>query len=126
MKILIVDDEQLVRWFLERALARRGHDIVSVSNGAEAIEALSSSDFDLMFTDLRMPEENGSTLIERVSEITNGKNRKSPRIIVCSAYITSEMVENYQNGGIKVLRKPFKLEELEDILAEGVENNPHS
>ena len=118
MKILIVDDEQLVRWFLERALARRGHDIVSVSNGAEAIDALAAADFDLMFTDLRMPEENGSTLIEKVSEITNGKSKKSPKIVVCSAYITSEMVENYQNGGIKVLRKPFKLEELEGILSE--------
>ncbi len=118
MKILIVDDERLVRWFLERALARWGHEIVSVSNGAEAMDALGSSDFDLMFTDLRMPEENGSTLIERVGEITNVKNKKPPRIIVCSAYVTSEMVENYQNGGIKVLRKPFKLEELEDILSE--------
>ncbi len=117
MKILIVDDEQLVRWFLERALTRRGHEIVSVSNGAEAIDALSASDFDLMFTDLRMPEENGSTLIEKVGEITNAKNKKYPRIVVCSAYITSEMMENYQNGGIKVLRKPFKLEELESILS---------
>ncbi|MDA8091871.1 MAG: response regulator [Nitrospiraceae bacterium] len=117
MKILIVDDEQLVRWFLERALTRRGHDIVSVSNGLEAVEALTASDFDLMFTDLRMPEENGTTLIEKVSEITNARDKKPPRIVVCSAYVTSEMVENYQNDGIKVLRKPFKLEELEHILS---------
>ena len=118
MKILIVDDEQLVRWFLERALARRGHEIVSVSNGVEAMDALAAADFDLMFTDLRMPEENGTTLIEKVGEITNGRDKKPPRIVVCSAYITSEMIENYQNGGIKVLRKPFKLEELEYILSE--------
>ncbi|MDA8086255.1 MAG: response regulator [Nitrospiraceae bacterium] len=115
MNILIVDDEQLVRWFLERALSRLGHKIVSVSSAAEAVRALSSERFDLMFTDLRMPEENGAVLIEKVSEITKGN---PPKIVVCSAYLTSEMIDGYKNGGIRVLRKPFKLEELEGILAD--------
>ncbi len=115
MNILIVDDEQLVRWFLERALSRLGHKIISVSSSAEAVQALSRERFDMMFTDLRMPEENGTVLIEKVSEITNGS---PPKIVVCSAYLTSEMIEGYKNEGIKVLRKPFKLEELEGVLAD--------
>ena len=113
MNILIVDDEQLVRWFLERALSRLGHRIVSASNCDEAARALSKETFDLIFTDLRMPEGNGTVLIDKVSEITN-----PPKIVVCSAYLSSEMIEDYKHGGIKVLRKPFSLEELEHVLAE--------
>ncbi|MDA8175134.1 MAG: response regulator [Nitrospiraceae bacterium] len=114
MKILVVDDEQLVRWFLERALTRLGHSVKAVSSGAEAITTLDGGGFDLMLTDLRMPGENGSTLISKVGEIPE---QKRPRIIVCSAYITSEIAEDYKNGGIGVLRKPFKLEELENAIS---------
>lgn len=114
MKILVVDDEQLVRWFLERALTLRGHSVISASSGAEAMHVLKYDSFDLLVTDLRMPEENGSTLISRVGEITE---EKRPRIIVCSAYITSEMAEDYKASGIGVLRKPFKLEELEKAVS---------
>ncbi|MDA8170002.1 MAG: response regulator [Nitrospiraceae bacterium] len=114
MNILIVDDEQLVRWFLERALTRWGHKVISVSSGKEALSALGGGEFDLMFTDLRMPEEDGSTLISRLGEITD---RKVPKVVICSAYVTQELAEKYKGEGIMVLRKPFRLEELEKILS---------
>jgi DNA-binding NtrC family response regulator len=114
MNILIVDDEQLVRWFLERALLRWGHRVVSVSSTRDALDALGKEDFDLVFTDLRMPEENGQTLIDSMSPMTGRK----PKIIVCSAYITADLADNFRVKGISILRKPFKLEELEQVLSE--------
>ncbi|MBI4689664.1 MAG: response regulator [Nitrospirae bacterium] len=110
-RVLIVDDEQLVRWFLERALKRWNYIVVTVSNVKDAIKNLTESEFDILFTDLKMPEENGAALLEKVSDLT-----KSPKVVVCSAFITPEMDRDFRQKGFYSLRKPFKLEELEGTL----------
>lgn len=111
MKILVVDDEQLVRWFLDRALRKGGHDVMTASSIAEAAQKLDSTAIDLLFLDLRMPEGNGTELINKVI----GSN-KSLKIIVCSAFITSELEEDFRSKGICILKKPFKLDELNNAL----------
>jgi DNA-binding NtrC family response regulator len=111
MKILIVDDEQLVRWFLERALGKKGHEVILVSNINDAEELLKKEKFDILFTDLKMPEGNGAILIQKVSKMP-----QSPKIVVCSAYITPEMEKSFKDKGILTLKKPFKLTELEETL----------
>ncbi len=112
MKVLVVDDEQLVRWFMERALKRKGHDVTVVSSIHEAEALLGNNDYDLVITDLKMPEGNGAILIEKLCEKTN-----RPDIIVCSAYITPELDREFKYKGIYTLKKPFKLSELEDTLS---------
>jgi two-component system response regulator PilR (NtrC family) len=112
MKVLIVDDKQLVRWFLERALRKWGHDVISASGIKEALSFLEANKFDVVFTDLRMPEGNGAHIIGKVSELTN-----DTKIVVCSAFITHEMVEDFKARGILTLKKPFKLSELENVLS---------
>lgn len=111
MQVLVVDDEQLVRWFLERALKRWGYEVLTVSNTDEAIKILASKNIDLLFTDLRMPEGNGTSLIKKVGELTT-----ITKVVVCSAFITDEMIQDFNEKGIFALKKPFKLSELEDIL----------
>ena len=111
MKILVVDDEQLVRWFMDRALRKGGHEVITVSNIAEATDKLSSGDIDLLFIDLRMPEGNGTELIKKVVNFP-----QRPKIIVCSAFITAELEEEFRDKGICVLKKPFKLDELNCAL----------
>lgn len=112
MKVLIVDDEQLVRWFLERALKKWGYDVVSVSNTRDAANIMEKDSFDILITDLRMPEGNGTELLNRVREMAN-----SPKnIIVCSAFITTDMSKEFGDQGVHTLKKPFKLAELERTL----------
>lgn len=111
MKILIIDDEHLVRWFLERALKRWKFDVASVSNVQEAVERLDTETFDLIFTDLKMPAGNGSIIIEKVLRMP-----EPPNLVICSAYITPEMETEYKNKGILTIKKPFKLNELEKII----------
>ena len=86
MKVLVVDDEQLVRWFLERALKRWGHEVTSVSNINEAVHIAEREEFDIVFTDLKMPEGDGSILVDKLCAMTN-----RPEIVVCSAYITPDL-----------------------------------
>ena len=112
MKVLIVDDEHLVRWFLERALMKWGHEVVSVSSSDEAMGRITTGGFDVMFTDLRMPGGNGAQLVRSVREMT----LDGLKIVVCSAFITSEMAEDFRKKGILTLKKPFKLVELENTL----------
>lgn len=110
-RILVVDDEQLVRWFLERALKKWGHEVISVGSSGEAVSQLKNSAFDIIFTDLRMPEGNGTDLIKVLREKPDGI-----KIVVCSAFITSELADDFKKKGILILKKPFKLAELENTL----------
>lgn len=112
LKILVVDDEQLVRWFLERALKKWGHSVSTASNIAEALQLLKKTDFEVLFTDLRMPEGNGTELIEKMREIPD----KHPRIVICSAFITADMAQEFKEKGMLLLKKPFKLAELEETV----------
>ena len=107
MKILVVDDEQLVRWFMERALRKGGHEVITASNVAEAYVKLDSHDIDLLFIDLRMPEGSG---LEVIKKVVNSPKRM--KVIVCSAFVTSELEDEFREKGIFVLKKPFKLDEL--------------
>ena len=111
MKILVVDDEQLVRWFLDRALKKSGHDVVTASTIAEAAERLTTDEIDVLFIDLRMPEGNGVELIRQLEQPATGL-----KIIVCSAFITPELEDEFKTNGISMLKKPFKLEELNNTL----------
>lgn len=111
MKILVVDDEQLVRWFLDRALRKSGHEVITASNISEAFEKLNTEKIDMLFVDLRMSEGNGTELIEKMGKLT-----LKPKVVVCSAFITSELEEGFRNKGICILKKPFKLDELNSAV----------
>jgi len=111
MKILVVDDEELVRWFLDRALTRGGHEVISVSNISEAYEKLGSEKIDLLFLDLRMPGGDGTELIRKVHN-----PESKPKIVVCSAFIDAELEQELLKNGICILKKPFKLDELNRLL----------
>lgn len=65
-KILLVEDDNLVRDMLTQALQRAGHEIENATNGEEAVIALTRSEPDLMVTDLIMPKKSGMTLISEV------------------------------------------------------------
>ncbi len=111
MKILVVDDEQLVRWFLDRALRKSGHEVITASNISDAASRLDAEKIDMLFIDLRMPEGNGAELIKKLSS-----KPQKPTIVVCSAFITPELEEEFRNQGISMLKKPFKLEELNNTV----------
>lgn len=116
MNVLVVDDEQLVRWFLERALRKWGHEVTTAASGQDALELLDGGHYDILFTDLRMPEGHGTELIDKVLE--GQENRPKMKIVVCSAFVTAELADDFRKRGIGTIKKPFKLSELEEALRE--------
>lgn len=107
-KILIVDDEAIMRNFLIEALKRKGIDTVCAENGEKAIKLLEEQSFDMVITDMKMPGLSGMDVLKKVKEI-------SPRtlVIVVTAYGTIEnAVEAMKAGAFHYLIKPFSLESL--------------
>jgi CheY-like chemotaxis protein len=81
MKILVVDDEDNIRFLFKEELEEEGYQIEMASNGFEAIEKVKGSKFDLIVMDIKMPGMDG---IQALNEIKN--MNKDQLVILCSAY----------------------------------------
>jgi two-component system response regulator AtoC len=109
-RILIVDDEEMIRTLLFEALKSFGYEIETVENGIEAIKQIcENNNYDLIITDFMMPEMNGLELIQKIRMM----NLSIPIIV-----ITAEGPENklLKNGASACLKKPFNILELQRTL----------
>ncbi|MEQ9491151.1 MAG: response regulator [Alphaproteobacteria bacterium] len=106
--ILLVEDEDPVRLFSARALRSKGYVVTEARTGAAALEILAESTFDLLVTDMMMPEVDGATLIRAAREAT-------PDLpIICISGYTQESVaeEIVDLPNLQFLPKPFSLKQL--------------
>ncbi|HEX3015658.1 MAG TPA: ATP-binding protein [Desulfobacteria bacterium] len=117
-RILVMDDEKVLRMMLKEMLAYLGYDAVCVKDGFEAIEtyrkaSLAGRKFDAMIMDLTVPGSmGGKEAIKRLLEID-----PDVRAIVSSGYSTDPVMSNYQKFGFKaVVAKPYSMEELAETL----------
>ena len=86
-KVLIVDDEYLIRWALAQSLSEAGYEVTAVEDGLKALEAAQKESFDFVVTDLAMPGLDGWQLLEMLLRL-----QTPPRVIV----ITVQGEENCQ------------------------------
>lgn len=111
-RLLVVDDEKRLMVALCDTLRDEGYDVTGVSSGAEALKKISSGQFDVMLTDLMMPEMDGITLLRAAFE-------RDPQIvgIVMTAHGTiSTAVEAMKAGAMDYVLKPFALSSLRPVL----------
>src|SRR3954468_23202485 len=105
-KILVVDDEEIMRDFLVETLKRKGLDAVSAENGEKAIQLIEQESFDLIITDMKMSKMYGLDVLHAAKKI-------SPRslVIIVTAFGTIEnAVEAIKAGAFHYLIKPFSIE----------------
>jgi len=108
-KILVVDDEAPIRNFLQKGLPRTGEFSVEVAqNGKEAIEKIEADIFDLVLTDLMMPEMDGMELLKTIK----GTRPEMPVIIITGHGSIDNAVEAMKVGANDYITKPFDLQEL--------------
>lgn len=106
--ILIAEDDDAVRGFLEMALKRSGYRADAVSSGEMALKALKSSDYDLLLTDIIMPGINGIELAQKAKTHSPSLN-----IVYISGYGTMALAERLQILPEEaILSKPFQLGDL--------------
>jgi DNA-binding NtrC family response regulator len=104
--ILIVDDEEIIRDLLAEIL--EDYSVSLARDGREAIEKLKEQRFDLVITDLRMPNVSGEEVVKFARESHSGQ-----RVIVISAYSSLHTAsQSISNGACAFLSKPFSIKEL--------------
>jgi len=107
VRILLAEDDDSMRVYLKRALERTGYAVTAVDRGTEALKLLQDESYDLLLTDIVMPELDGIELAQRASAIY-------PMMRVM--FITGFAAVTLQNGNMppeaKVLSKPFHLRDL--------------
>ena len=116
-RILIVDDEEGMRRLLSRVLTREGYETVAVGGGAEALRQVATERFDLVVTDIKMPEMDGLQLLAELKAY-----EPSLPIIVMTAYGTIEnAVQALRSGAYDYLVKPFENDEIKLTVAKVLE-----
>lgn len=120
-RILIAEDEELIRRNLSDLLTRKGFEVAAYPDGQEALDAFDSGSFDLVITDLRMPVMGGKELLENVHSL-----EPDVPVIVLTGYGTLEnAVECLAAGAFNFLCKPCTNEDLLKVVRRGIEHADH-
>ncbi|MFA4829000.1 MAG: NAD(P)H-dependent oxidoreductase subunit E [Thermodesulfovibrionales bacterium] len=116
-RILIVDDELIVIRSAERVLKSEGYDVEGALGGREAIMKIEQNSYDLVFTDLKMPEVDGITLIRWIK-----KTKPSIGIVIITGYPSQDTIkEALELGIIDYVPKPFTPSVLLDVTERAAE-----
>lgn len=112
LKMLIADDEPAVLEYVSRAARALGHDVTSVTDGYQALEALAEDSFDLLLTDIVMPGLDGIALALKCQ-----KDFPELMILLMSGYAAErQRAHAMEELFHAVLSKPFSMEELDEAL----------
>ncbi|MDH4232828.1 MAG: sigma-54 dependent transcriptional regulator, partial [Nitrospirota bacterium] len=107
-RILIAEDEDITRKHLTYALKKEGYEVVGTRNGREALEQMEKEYFDILITDVKMPEMSGIELLEKTRE----RYRNIEVLIVTGFGSIDAAVEAMKKGAYEYITKPFNLDEL--------------
>ncbi|RPH84160.1 MAG: response regulator [Desulfobacteraceae bacterium] len=108
-KILIVDDELDMLELLELIITdRTSYQVVTVSDPLKVPELLQEGDFDLLISDLRMPQMDGMELLDRVRQIDS----QLPYIILTAYGTVESAIEAMRKGALDYITKPFRQEQI--------------
>ncbi len=116
-RILIADDEALIRQVLADTLKNEGYQVEAVGSGLSALRALQERPFDLAFVDIRMPEISGLDLLLKVQEA----GIDTPFIIMTVHTTLANAVEAMKRGAYDYLTKPFDLTEVQTLTRRALE-----
>jgi two-component system cell cycle response regulator CpdR len=107
IRILLAEDDQAMRAYLSRALENAGYDVVAVDRGTAAVPLLEAEHFDLLLSDIVMPEMDGIELAQRCSEV-------SPRtkVMFITGFAAVSLRTSREAPQSKILSKPFHLKDL--------------
>jgi two-component system cell cycle response regulator CpdR len=107
IRILLAEDDESMRLYLARALERVGYAVTAVDRGTAAVPLLQREAFDLLLTDIVMPEMDGIELAQRAAEIA-----PHMRVMFITGFAAVALKAGQRTPEAKVLSKPFHLKDL--------------
>ena len=119
--VLVVDDEQMIRWSIEQTLRVAGYEVVTAETGAEGLALVRQLDPDVVLLDLRLPDEDGLNLLKRIKE----GSRPETAVIVMTAFGGAYApAEALRMGALAYLAKPFDFDKLQALVEKALEAKP--
>jgi two-component system response regulator PilR (NtrC family) len=111
-RILVVDDDQGMREFMDIMLTKEGYDVTSVDDASRALTLCDKKEFDLVITDLRMPRMDGIEFLKKIKD-----QKPETTVILITAYASGETAVNaMKEGAYDYLEKGGSIEELKSIV----------
>jgi len=107
-RILVIDDEEVIHISLSRLLGRQGHQVDAVLTAREGLEKLDTGGYDMVITDLMMPEINGLELLEKLKE----RGLDLPVLMITGYPTIKTAMQAMRLGAVDYLAKPFRRQEL--------------
>jgi DNA-binding NtrC family response regulator len=117
-KILVVDDEYLIRWSLQKNLEENGYDVIAAESGKEALSKVKAKDQpDLVLLDINMPDINGFEVLEEIKKYDSNINV----IMITAATDIDTAIKAIKLGAYHYLSKPFNLDEVKMLVEKALE-----
>ena len=108
IKILIVEDEQMLAEILSDTLSDRNFDVRLAYDGIQALEAVRKESFDVIVSDIMMPKLDGYSLAKKL----RNEGCSTPILFLTALSATEDVVKGFETGGNDFLKKPFAIDEL--------------
>jgi len=116
MKILVVDDEIIIRALLLDVLKSDGHEVYAVGNAKDALKLIKKYNYDIVFSDVHMPDMNGYELLKQVKS-----SYPDIAVIMMDSYPEELSERCMQDGALYCVHKPFDISELRKVIS-SIEN----
>ena len=121
LRVLVVDDEALIRWSLTETLSESGHAVEEAADGASALRALDEhGPFDVVILDYRLPDSNDLNLLASIRRLA-----PQAAIVMMTAYGTPEVTSGaIALGAYRVVPKPFEMRDLAALVTQAHHDRP--
>ncbi len=112
MKILIVDDDKLIRWSLKEMLSQEGYEVDAVATTTEALTHAEGTNYNLICADIDIEDENGIEMLKEFKTV-----QPDAKIIILSAHSRNQVEPQVENLSIlSIIEKPFQSEQLKGLV----------
>ena len=118
VKILIIDDEKSILDLLSVVFKKEGYTVETALSAKMALELIDKEEFDLVLTDIKLPQMSGMKILQYVKE----KYPAMPVVMITAYGTIKQAIEALKMGAMDYIVKPFNMEELKIIVAQGLEN----
>ncbi|MEW6409931.1 MAG: response regulator [Nitrospirota bacterium] len=116
-RILVIDDEAIVRLSCERTLIPEGYEVETVPSGEEGLKCLEDGIFDIVLTDLKMPDMDGIEILQKIKE-----GWPNTEVIIITGFGTvGTAVQAIKLGAFDYIEKPFTPDELLSVVKRALE-----
>jgi two-component system chemotaxis response regulator CheY len=116
--VLVADDDPAIRMLVQRVFVRRGYEVTTANDGADAIVQLEQNRYDLLVLDLMMPRVDGIGVIAHLQS----RGAATPPILVMTAAAPDILRRLPQDRIARIITKPFDIEELMRDASEAIES----